>query len=87
VYPYRRAINRGFNLKPSPLVLNTHVDDATRLNRLSKQTKDTKNLILEKVRRNRYSRELSSFNTLILIISLTLLFLIGSRGVTAPITP
>ena len=55
---YRRAINRGFNPKSSPpLVLNTHVDDASRLGRPSKQTKDVKNAILEKVRRNRYGRE------------------------------
>ena len=55
---YRRVVDRGFNPKSSPpLVLNTHVDDASRLNRLSKQTKDTKNVILEKVRRDRYGRE------------------------------
>ena len=55
---YRRAIDRGFNPKSSPpLVLNTHVDDASRPGRLSKQTKDIKNAILEKVRRDRYGRE------------------------------
>ena len=55
---YRRAVDRGFNPKSSPpLVLNTHVDDASRLGRPSKQTEDTKNAILEKVRRDRYGRE------------------------------
>ena len=34
---YRRAVDRGFNPKSSPpLVLNTHVDDASYLSRLSK---------------------------------------------------
>ena len=54
---YRRAIDRGFDPRSSPLVLNTHVDDASRPGRPSKQTEDTKNLILEKVRRDRYGRE------------------------------
>ena len=54
---YRRAIDQGFDLMSSPLVLNTHVDNTSYLGRLSKQTKDTKNLILEKVRYNRYGRE------------------------------
>ena len=54
---YRRAIDRGFDSRSSPLVLDTHVDDASRLGRPSKQTEDTKNSILEKVRRDRYSRE------------------------------
>ena len=55
---YRRAVDRGFDPKSSPpLVLNTHVDDAFRLGRPSKQTEDTKNAILEKVRCDRYGRE------------------------------
>ncbi|OCK91567.1 uncharacterized protein K441DRAFT_458954, partial [Cenococcum geophilum 1.58] len=48
----------GFNPKSSPpLILNTYVDDAFRPSRPSKQTKDTKNAILKKVRRDKYSRE------------------------------
>ena len=54
---YRRVIDRGFNPRSSPLVLNTHVDDASYPGRPSKQTEDTKNLILEKVRCDRYGRE------------------------------
>ena len=55
---YRRTVNRGFNLKSSPLlVLNTYVNNASRPSCPSKQTEDIKDAILEKVRHNKYSKE------------------------------
>ena len=41
----------------TPFILNTYIDNISYLSCPSKQTEDIKNAILEKVRRNRYSRE------------------------------
>jgi transposase len=56
---YARAIKRGFDPNYKPFTLKPeHVQDASRSGRPSKQTEENAQALLEKVRSNRYGREL-----------------------------
>ncbi|KAJ0127189.1 Uncharacterized protein HZ326_29705, partial [Fusarium oxysporum f. sp. albedinis] len=55
---YARAIKRGFDPNVRPLILrNGYLEDTPRSGRPSKQTEETKELIISKVQRDRYGRE------------------------------
>jgi transposase len=55
---YARAIERGFDPNHRPIhIQDAYLIDAPRSGRPSKQTDEVKNLILAKVRRDRYGRE------------------------------
>ena len=54
-----KALERGFDPQASPpIILDIHVSDAPRSGRPSKQ-EDYKDTVLEKVRKDRYGREMT----------------------------
>ena len=54
---HQKALERGFNPAESKTILNHHVEDGKRSGRPTKQTTETIEGVLSKVRRDRYGRE------------------------------
>ena len=58
---YRRACDLGFNPTTEPIIIkNEHLEDLPRSGRPSKQTPDNKDLLIKKIRLDRYGREKAS---------------------------
>jgi hypothetical protein len=53
-----KALERGFDPQTSPVILDSYVSDALKPGRPSKQD-EHKDVVLEKVRANRYGREMT----------------------------
>jgi transposase len=56
---YARAIERGFNPHEDPLIHNRYVEDQPRSGRPTKQDTPTQEIVISKVRFDRYRREKS----------------------------